>query len=86
MSDLVSARGTDVITCWNASVNFTTLLTKKSKAWQTFFTTDKSLKKLFFFSFPVARLTLWKGSNNDFLSSINFQLPLHEKDHQQRLY
>ena len=39
-----TARGTDVIAFLNASVNFTTLLTSNSKAWQTSFTTDKDFK------------------------------------------
>ena len=44
---VATARGTDVIACLNASVNFTALLTSKPKAGQTSFTTDKGFKKFF---------------------------------------
>ena len=44
---IATATGTDVIAYLNASVNFTTLLTSKLKAWQTSFPTDKGFKNFY---------------------------------------
>ena len=52
-----AARSTNVIAYWNASVNFTVLLTSKPIAWQTFMT-NKGLKNFYFFSFPVINFAL----------------------------
>ena len=40
-SEVATVRGSKVISCLNASVNFTDLLTSKPRAWKTSFTTDK---------------------------------------------
>ena len=74
---IATAGGTDVIAYLSASVNFTTLLTSKPKAWQTSFTTDKSSKNVLLSSTNVSRRKA---------SKCLFQLPLDEKDHQQLLY
>ena len=90
---IVTAKGTDITTYLNASVNFTAFLTSKLKAWQPSFATDKGCKSFFFISFLAINLALQKGSKNDFLSSTDllwrkaskylFPTPLHPKDHEQ---